>query len=281
MRVSAFINNYVFAQSEAEIEQARTLRDAVVAALASAAAIPALSLVAVAAYVPLHSLPRAESLLDRPWPDAVNAVLEQQVRAPIEEQHLRTSMPVLTAIDDDVSMQVRGQYEEHPYPQWVKAPPAGEPETVDVLMREKFPLSSFVDLEKSGEIDILVAGCGTGQHSIDTACQFKAAQVLAVDLSLTSLCYAQRQTRALGLNNIHYAQADIMNLPSIGRTFDVIESGGVLHHLADPFAGWRVLLSLLRPGGIMRLGLYSEIARRDIVAARDFIAARGYRPNRG
>jgi SAM-dependent methyltransferase len=60
--------------------------------------------------------------------------------------------------------------------------------------------------------------------------------------------------------------------------FDVIEASGVLHHLADPFAGWRALLSMLRPGGVMLLGLYSEIARRDIVAARDFIAARGYRP---
>ena len=118
-----FINSYVFAQSDAEIEQVRTLRDGLVAALASGAAISALSLVAVAAYVPLHTLPRAEALLDRPWPDAVSAVLAQQVGAPIEEQRLRSSMPVLTAIDDDVSMQVRAQYEEHPYPQWVKAAP--------------------------------------------------------------------------------------------------------------------------------------------------------------
>jgi tetratricopeptide (TPR) repeat protein/SAM-dependent methyltransferase len=273
-----FINNYVFSQSDAEIEQARALRDVVVAALASGATIPALSLVAVAAYVPLHTLPCAASLLDWPWPDAVSAVLAQQVRAPIEERGLRSSMPVLTAIDDDVSMQVRGQYEENPYPQWVKVPPPVNPKTVDVLMREKFPLSPFVELGKSDGIDILVAGCGTGQHPIDTAWRFEGVQVLAVDLSLTSLCYAQRQTRALGLNTIQYAQADLMNLPSIGRTFDIIESSGVLHHLADPFAGWRVLLSMLRPGGIMRLGLYSETARRDIVVARDLIAARGYRP---
>jgi 2-polyprenyl-3-methyl-5-hydroxy-6-metoxy-1,4-benzoquinol methylase len=102
--------------------------------------------------------------------------------------------------------------------------------------------------------------------------------VLAVDLSLTSLCFAQRQTRALGLTNIDYAQADILRLPSIGRMFDMIDATGVLHHLADPFAGWRALLSMLRPGGLMSLGLYSEIARRDIVYTRDFIAERGYRP---
>ncbi len=50
----------------------------------------------------------------------------------------------------------------------------------------------------------------------------------------------------------------------------------MLHHLADPFAGWRVLLSLLRPGGFMAVGLYSEIARAGIVEARTFIAERGY-----
>jgi hypothetical protein len=49
--------------------------------------------------------------------------------------------------------------------------------------------------------------------------------------------------------------------------------------LADPPAGWRTLLSLLRPGGLMRVGLYGELARRDVVAARAFIAEQGYRPS--
>ena len=273
-----FINNYVFARSDAEIEQALALRDTLVAALASGADIPALSLVAVAAYVPLHTLPGAESLLDRPWPGAVTALLAQQVRAPLEERRLRASIPALTAIEDGVSVQVRGQYEEDPYPQWVRTVTTGKPETADAFMRNKFPQSPFIALGDNDGVDILVAGCGTGQHPIETTQRFKAARVLAVDLSLTSLCYAHRQTRALGLNTIQYAQADIMKLPSTGRMFDIIEASGVLHHLADPFAGWRALLSMLRPGGIMLLGLYSEMARRDIVAARDFIAQRGYHP---
>jgi hypothetical protein len=50
----------------------------------------------------------------------------------------------------------------------------------------------------------------------------------------------------------------------------------VLHHLEDPLAGWRVLRSLLRPGGVMHIGLYSELARREIAAAQDLIAAQGY-----
>ena len=67
-----------------------------------------------------------------------------------------------------------------------------------------------------------------------------------------------------------------MALGALGRSFDMIDSSGVLHHLADPFAGWRVLLSLLRPGGVMRLGLYSALGRRDVAAVRQFVAARGY-----
>ena len=56
----------------------------------------------------------------------------------------------------------------------------------------------------------------------------------------------------------------------------MIDCGGVLHHLGDPLAGWSVLRSLLRPGGVMRIALYSELARRHVVAAHRYIAERGY-----
>jgi len=106
---------------------------------------------------------------------------------------------------------------------------------------------------------------------------FPDARILAVDISRASLAYARRKTREAGLRNIEYAQADILELAAVGRTFDRIEAVGVLHHLAEPTAGWQVLLSLLRPDGIMRVGLYSEAARRSVVDARALIAARGYR----
>src|SRR5262249_42103355 len=126
--------------------------------------------------------------------------------------------------------------------------------------------------------DILIAGCGTGQQAIETAQMFPETRVLAVDLSLSSLAYARRKAHALGLRNLEYGQADILRLDAIGRTFDLIESVGVLHHLADPLAGWRVLIKLLRPKGLLRLGLYSEIGRKHVVAARSFIAQRNYQP---
>jgi len=92
-----------------------------------------------------------------------------------------------------------------------------------------------------------------------------------------SLGYAKRQSLALDVDNIEFAQADILELASLGRSFDVIEAVGSLQTLADPRAGWKVLSSLLRPGGFIFFGLYSESARRNIVAARDFIARQNYR----
>lgn len=271
-----FVNEYVFAMDDAEAESARTLRDSLVAALEAEAPVPALWPVVVAAYFPLHSLPRADRLLDRPWPEAVSAVLVQQVREPAEERLCRATMPRLTDVEDEVSLLVQHQYEENPYPRWIKAAPAGKALTLDGFLRQRFPLAAFRPLVKDSGIDILIAGCGTGQQSIETAQKFQGARMLAVDLSLSSLCYARRKTRELGLTMIEYAQADILKLGSLGRSFDLIESSGVLHHLADPLAGWRVLLSLLRPGGFMRLGFYSEVARRDVVRARAFIAGQGY-----
>jgi 2-polyprenyl-3-methyl-5-hydroxy-6-metoxy-1,4-benzoquinol methylase len=43
----------------------------------------------------------------------------------------------------------------------------------------------------------------------------------------------------LGLD-IEYAQADLLKLGGMERRFDLIEAVGVLHHMKDPLAGWRV-----------------------------------------
>ena len=89
---------------------------------------------------------------------------------------------------------------------------------------------------------------------------------------MASLAYAKRKTVELDIHSVDYAQADLLKLASIDRTFDVIESSGVLHHLKNPFEGWEVLLSLLRPHGLMKLGFYSELARRDIVRVLNLIS---------
>jgi SAM-dependent methyltransferase/Tfp pilus assembly protein PilF len=271
-----FVNEYVFFCAPEEAAETRKLSDLLAAALPSGAPVSPLWPVAVAAHVPLFTLPHAAALETRAWPDEVNEVLTQQIREPREERELRAKIPRLTAIDDAVSLKVREMYEENPYPRWIKVAPTEGPKTLAPFLRARFPALGPAAFPKSS-LDILVAGCGTGRQAIEMAQRFISANVLAIDLSLASLAYAKRKTRELGLANLEYAQADIVQLGQIGKSFDLIESSGVLHHLDDPWAGWRVLLSLLRPGGVMRVGLYSELGRPGVIAGRALVAERGYR----
>ena len=66
--------------------------------------------------------------------------MAHQVQEWQEEQQLRTSVPRLTTIEDAVSLEVKQQYEENPYPRWVKAAPVGKFATVEGCLRHKFPL---------------------------------------------------------------------------------------------------------------------------------------------
>jgi 2-polyprenyl-3-methyl-5-hydroxy-6-metoxy-1,4-benzoquinol methylase/tetratricopeptide (TPR) repeat protein len=261
-----FLNEYVFAQTTEETARAERLRTLLQQNLAEGTDVAIGLLAAVATYFPLHAIPKAERLLGRKWPDHASGLIRQQLKEPLEEVVDRAAIPALTAIEGGTSVEVMRQYEENPYPRW----------TINPLSLLHRPKSNSAG-PRSGP-SILIAGCGTGEHPFDVAQKSPEASVLAIDLSRVSLAYARRKTREEGLRNVEYAQADILNLSTIGRTFDRIEAVGVLHHLADPKAGWRVLLSLLAPNGIMRVGLYSETARRSIVEARAIVAERGYPP---
>jgi tetratricopeptide (TPR) repeat protein/2-polyprenyl-3-methyl-5-hydroxy-6-metoxy-1,4-benzoquinol methylase len=271
-----FINEYVFDCLDSERLAAAACKSQLVALLDANAAIPPLLLLAVAAYSPLYTLPDASRLLAATAAGLVDQVLGQQVREPLEERALRADIERLTPISTGVSKQVREQYEQNPYPRWVNVPRQDQPPPFNAELRRMLPFATFKPMSDDSAPQVLVAGCGTGSHSIMAMQRFRGARVLAIDLSLSSISYAKRKTRELGITNIEYAQADILKLGGIARRFDIIESVGVLHHLADPFAGWRILLSLLRPGGFMTLGFYSKLATGHVIEAREFVAARGY-----
>lgn len=270
-----FINEFIYDLGDEDRTRAKRLRDRLSGSGDDQPPQPLL-IAAVASCFPLHSLPLPDILDKLPWPASVSALLERQVHEPRRERALRDAIPRLTPIDDAVSQRVREQYEENPYPRWIKAALQPPPVPFDTALTEDVPRAPFRPIRKTDNLDVLVAGCGTGQQAIETARRLAGAHVLAADLSLASLAYARRKTDELGLPNVSYAQADILRLPKCGRDFDVIDSVGVLHHMADPFAGWQALLEILRPGGAMRVGLYSRLARSDISAAQTLAAAHGY-----
>lgn len=270
-----FINEYVFFCGEGEFGRAAALRDAMAAALTLGAPVPVPQLLAVASYFPLRSISGADKLLDLSWPEPVAAILVQQLREPQEEARLRAAMPRLTGVENAVSRLNQQQYEENPYPRWVRIPHLEHAISITEYLRKRFPLADFEHKDEGEVADILSVGCGTGQLALEIA-QSIRSRILAVDLSLASLGYAKRKALDQELSAIDFAQADLLELGALGRTFDVVECSGVLHHLADPYAGWRALLPHLRPGGFMLVGLYSETARKGIVRAQEFAAQRGY-----
>jgi tetratricopeptide (TPR) repeat protein/SAM-dependent methyltransferase len=272
----AFLGEYAWPATAAE----RASVDAQVAGLAARASTAtredALQAALVAAYRPLAErvLPPLEA--SAALPDAFRRLWRTQVEAVREERALRESIPSLTPIRDPVSVAVRTQYEENPYPRWRAAPVLAGALPLAQKLRALFPwVEPGIAVPEAPRV--LVAGCGTGLHPIATARLHPAARILAIDISRASLAYAIRRARELGVANVEFAQADLLELGSLAERFDLIECAGVLHHLADPLAGWRVLVELLAPGGLMKVALYSEAARRDVAAAREFVAARGFR----
>jgi SAM-dependent methyltransferase len=205
-------------------------------------------------------------------PDA--SLTRRHIAEPAEERRLAAEIPSLTELQGDVSAAVRAQYEENPYPRWVRMQTTLPTAPLAQVLKELFP-----QVNPPGGSRILVAGCGTGQNAIGTALRFAGASVLALDFSSASLGYALRKTREVGLLNVEYRRADILGLGGYGERFDLIECSGVLHHLQDPAEGLRILAALRKPGGLMRVGLYSAAGRRQIARARELIAARGFKPD--
>lgn len=205
--------------------------------------------------------------------------LERVVRGPAAEKELADGIPALTPIRSDTSRAVQRMYEENPYPRW-RLVHKLERRTIHGALQGLFP---GADLSAFGETQaprILIAGCGTGHNVVSFAHAFTGAEISAIDLSRASLAYAKRETGRHGLN-VRYAQADILELAPLNLQFDIIECGGVLHHTADVEKSWRVLADCLRPGGVMRVGLYNRDARDRIDPARKFARASGYPPTTG
>lgn len=207
---------------------------------------------------------------------ALAKVWAQQFQNPNAEIDLERQIEVLSPISDLTSVDVKSQYEQNPFPRWSilrKPIPSTLGETLGNLFPHFKPPARLFE-----PCTFLIAGCGTGHQPITEALRYPSGQFTAVDLSRASLAYARRQANVHGLNNIRFLEGDILALEGIAPNFDVVACTGVLHHMADPLAGWTALVSRLAPDGVMKIALYSEIARRQIALIRQWIQDRKLPP---
>ena len=248
LALHCFTNEYLYDISDAEKRILIDLESLVEKKLSSEEQPDPEELACLASYKALYQFSWIQLAI---LPPQLEGLRRRQIAEPQEERNLRPQISQLKEVIDDVSLKVKGQYEQNPYPRWINLGVPLSPSPISEIAQRldlRFVNSNIACFDSPR---ILIAGCGTGQQSITSAFTVQDSDVLAIDLSISSLAYAQRKTEELGISNIKYMQADILDLRELNQKFDIIESTGVLHHMEDPMAGWKVLVGCLNPGGLM------------------------------
>lgn len=261
-----FLNEHVFAQSKKEVDYINKLKNEI----KNNNKINELAIAILGCYIPLYTSESVANKLSKYKSKNLlfNDLIDMQIKEPLKEKELANSIKSIGKIYDKVSLKVRDQYEKNPYPRWRFTYPNLPTHFLNIFTKQIKPNEIIID-NKFDNPNVLIAGCGTGKH-ICIAANYLNANILGIDLSIASLAFAKRKVEELGLKNIEFLQADILQLNNLNKKFDVIECVGVLHHMKDHVKGLKILLDLLEPHGLLLIGLYSEKARQDIIKAKEF-----------
>ncbi len=176
---------------------------------------------------------------------------------------------------DQTDAQLAAQYEAFPYPhrdprEEAKRLIVGSPGHLREIDHWVFGATRPATLP----LRALIAGGGSGDATIMLAQQMalegRAGTVTWLDRSSAAMKIAKARAAARGLTNIVWEQRSLLDLPGSGLgLYDYIDCCGVLHHLPDPDAGVRALLSVLAPGGGMGLMVYAPHGRTGIYMVQD------------
>lgn len=163
---------------------------------------------------------------------------------------------------------VREQYEELPYP---ARNPEDENQRLIRTWLDSLPMVNHYCFRGRQTFRcgfrVLVAGGGTGDATIYLAEQLRGtkAEIVHIDLSEASISIAKKRAEIRGLDNISWMRHSLIDLPELELgLFDYINCVGVLHHLDNPDAGLKSLLSVLKPTGAMAVMLYGKVARTGV-----------------
>lgn len=113
---------------------------------------------------------------------------------------------------------------------------------------------------------VLDAGCGAGLATstwLAPGWQRQENEFVGVDIS-AAIDTARERLEAI--EGTSFVQADILALPFLAATFDLVFSEGVLHHTPSTEKAFKALVRLLRPGGEIMIYVYRRKA-----PAREFV----------
>ena len=183
-----------------------------------------------------------------------------------------------TAGADITDEHLAAQYEAYPYPQRdprdeAKRLVIGSPSHLREIDHWVFGAAR----PRSTGLRALVAGGGTGDGAIMLAEQLRRdgrpGGVTYLDRSQAAQSVARARAAARGLS-MQWESLSLLELPGSGLgPFDYIDCCGVLHHLPDPAAGVRALLSVLAPGGGLGLMVYAPHGRTGVYMLQEALGA--------
>ena len=265
--IQCLLNDFIYAETTSETEKAAELEGRLDARIRCAEDIDLDDLLLLACY---------RRLAQKDWSSAYYESNREKFTSevwfkfhfadPIQERAIAKTIPQLTKLKNNTSEIVRAMYEESPYPKWTSAAYRSNLDFYRAFRRLglRLPEDDGFDLSNPS---ILVAGCGTGRTAFEYVSMTNKV-VTAIDLSRASLAYGSRKQIESSCRNIEWYQADIMSLASVDRKFELIDCCGVLHHLEKPRSGLNALVNLIKPGGLFKIALYSQAARRSLAGYR-------------
>jgi ubiquinone/menaquinone biosynthesis C-methylase UbiE len=153
---------------------------------------------------------------------------------------------------DKVKPDVLRMYMDHPYPNYTKE----ERQNIFAaeLCRYRYlGLEPFMHGARVADV-----GCGTGHRVMPMAQHFGVKEYIGIDHSSASLSVAKNLSRELRMNKVVLCEGDIFKLPFEDASFDIVICQGVLHHTSDPYRGFKELVRICRPGGLVNIYLYNK-----------------------
>ncbi|HEX9466968.1 MAG TPA: class I SAM-dependent methyltransferase [Acidimicrobiia bacterium] len=115
--------------------------------------------------------------------------------------------------------------------------------------------------------DVLDLGCGCGATTRDVGRAATGGTALGIDLSARMIERARDHTRAEGLTNVRYEQADAQVHPFEARGFDLAMSRFGAMFFNDPLAAFRNIGCSLRPAGRVALLAWRPLPENEWLTA--------------
>ncbi len=124
------------------------------------------------------------------------------------------------------------------------------------LRKQEFLYNLQTTPGELGNATVLDGGCGNGE--LTRAVAEYGPEIVAMDFS-RSVENARKRLFEKGFHvshKVHYLQGNILELPLLAKSFDMVHTSGVLHHTPSTYRAFQSISKSVKPGGKLYVQLY-------------------------